>query len=130
MDPGATRYSDPQSGGFIPTGEQTRKVVGIANYSPVRAKGKILLPMTKLHDAAYQRNVSLCLSNSFISISEFADVGYMTMFQLGGEGVDVYNKDDVEFDISGMLCSERGNTKVECGISLSLLACTGMIKIT
>ena len=101
LDSGATSNFGQEGGGFIPTGEPSSKVVGMANGQPVQASQRALLPMSNLRQGAREGDILPGLHNSLVSVSKFADEGYVTIFEPGDKGVAVYDANDVKIELTG-----------------------------
>ena len=72
------------------------------NGHMVRATEKALLPQTQLRLEARESNILPSLSlNSLISAGKLAESGYVTLFMPGGDGVEVYDEQDIKFVITG-----------------------------
>ena len=88
--------------GAIPTGERSDKVVGMPDGQTAEASEKALLPISSLNLEARKGDILPALAhNSLISVSTLADAGYITIFEPGTSGVNVYNKKDVRITVSG-----------------------------
>ena len=58
-------------------------------------------PQTKLRLEARENDILPSLShNSLISVGKLADSGYVTLFMPGGDGVEVYDEQDIKFVIT------------------------------
>ena len=101
LDSGASGHFGPENGGLEPTGETSDKVVGLADGAPVRATGKAKLPMKNLRETARDGDIIPGLKNTLVSVSKLSDDGYVTIFQPGGQGVEVYDQRDVRIVVTG-----------------------------
>jgi len=62
------------------------------------------LPMSNLREEARGGDIIPGLKNTLVSVSNiasFADAGYVTIFQPGGQGVEVYDQRDVRIVVTG-----------------------------
>jgi hypothetical protein len=101
LDSGATGHFGPENGGLDPTGEASSKLVGLADGTPVQATEKGKLPMSNLRDEVREGDIIPGLKNTLVSVSKFADEGYVTIFQPGGRGVEIYDQQNVRIVVSG-----------------------------
>ena len=95
MDSGATGNFNQEDVGE-PTGEMSRKIVGMANGRVERATERVLLPVPTLSQAAREGDELPSLKNSLISVPTMANNGYTTIFKPGNEGIKVYHSQDIQ----------------------------------
>ena len=87
--------------GAIPTEELSTKRVQLPDDRAVQASEKAMLPWNKLREKARECDILPSLEhNSLVSVGKPADAGYYTLFMLGGKGVQVYDANDVNINIS------------------------------
>ena len=102
LDSGASSTFMHPDDGAIPTGEPSDKVVGMPDGQTAKASEKALLPISSLNLEARKGDILPALAhNSLISVSTLADAGYVTIFEPGTSGVNVYNKKDVRITVTG-----------------------------
>ena len=101
LDSGATGHFGPYNRGLDPTGEASSKLVGLADGTPVQATEKGKLPMSNLRDEVREGDIIPGLNNTLVSVSKFADQGYVTIFQPGERGVEIYDEQDVRIVVTG-----------------------------
>ena len=81
----ATTYFMQPQDGAIPTGEPSKKRVGMPDGTIIQATKKAMLPMTQLRKEARQYDILPGLQhNSLVSVGKLADAGYYTIFMPGG----------------------------------------------
>ena len=81
----ATTYFMQPQDGAIPTGEPSKKRVGMPDGTIIQATKKAMLPMTQLRKEARQYDILPGLQhNSLVSVGKLADAGYYNIFMLGG----------------------------------------------
>ena len=101
LDSGATGIFMRPHDGAIPTGEKSTKRVGMPDGRAIQASEKALLSWHKLgHNAIQCAILSGLKDNSLVSVGKLADAGYHTLFIPGGQGVQVFDANEVKVNIS------------------------------
>ena len=101
VDSGTMRHF-LQKGVGNPTGETSRKVVGMPNGQTKHATQKVMLPMQQLKDEVRKGDeLSSLQLNSLVSVPILANHVYTTIFWPEQQGVDVYKSSEVEIIPSG-----------------------------
>ena len=97
----ASFFMQPQDGA-TPTGEPSKKIVGMPDGTIIQATKKAILPMTQLSKEARQYDILPCLQhNSLVSVGKLADAGYYTIFMPGGKGVQVFDENKSNVTVTG-----------------------------
>ena len=98
----ATTYFMQPQDGAIPTGEPSKKRVGMPDGTIIQATKKAMLPMTQLCKEARQCEILTGLQhNSLVSVGKLVDAGYYTIFVPGGKGVQVFDETKSKVTVTG-----------------------------
>ena len=102
LDSGATSsFMRPQDGA-IPTGEPSKKRVGMPDGTIIQAIKKAMLPITQLRKEARQCDILPDLQhNSLVIVGKKVEARYYTIFMPGGKGVQFFYENKSNVTVTG-----------------------------